>query len=84
MIIHDYAIRDAEGNIIQTPDNGGIKIKPEYIVIAEKRMNELLMLDVDVPDTVFKLSELEKLELTLEQFNLFLPFIEEDKKEDGE
>lgn len=76
-LIMEYAERDETG-APKTIDNGtGIQIQKEYIELVQTKCNELWNLDVDVPDVSFTLEELDKLELSIEEFDLLFPFITE-------
>lgn len=74
-IIMEYAEKDEDGN--PTQENGNVKIVPEKITDCNNEIGELLALEIELPDIVFSLDELEKLDLSLEDFNKLLPFIDE-------
>lgn len=69
MLIENFGERDEAGNFIV--ENGGVKIKVDSQEECEKKVKELNEMQVQFPDTYFSLSELEPLELTLEDL-LFL------------
>lgn len=75
-MIAKYAARDEEGGYVPAGKDG-VQIKPEYIDTVQKLLTELLNLDVELPDVKFSLDDLESGELTLDEFNLLMPFIEE-------
>lgn len=76
-IIDIYAERDDEGKVIPADSGGGVKIKQDSIAVCQSEIDELTTLEVILPDITFSLEELESLELTVDEFSLFLPFIEE-------
>lgn len=69
MLIEDYGEKDETGNFVI--ENGGIKIKSDLQKDCEKKVKELNEMQIQFPDMYFSLSELEPLELTLEDL-LFL------------
>ena len=76
-IISEYGQKDENGNFIYTDDKKGIKIDQDKISEVEQKLQELLSIEVELPNVTFKLFELEKVELSVQEFNNFLPFIEE-------
>ena len=77
LILGNCADRGEDGNYIPTNDNIGVKIlddkKQEFI----GRMNELLLLEVELPDITFDIEEFGNVELTMESFNLITPFLKD-------
>ncbi len=76
-IIDRYSEKDAGGHPIPLDYGSGVKIQQEYLVEAQEKLNELLRLEVDVPDITFTLQELEPVQLSLDEFNQLLPFIQD-------
>ena len=76
-IVQQYGEKEEDGSFKRTPD-GGIQVKEGQIELAQKDINNLLALEVDVPDIDFTVDELDGLELSIEEFNSMLPFIKED------
>lgn len=76
-IVNRYAERDEDGNPISTKDGTGVQIARESVSIAQKELNELLSIEVEIPDITFTIEELDSSELTVEDFNYLLPFVEE-------
>lgn len=76
-IISTYGKKDENGNYVLTEDKNGVQIAPENISEVEKKLQELWDIEVELPDVKFTLSELEKVELSVQEFNNFLPFIED-------
>lgn len=75
-IIERYGERDESGSLIPS-EYGGVKIKSEDMPTAQKEINNLDTLEVDAPDIKFTVDELDGLQLSIEDFNRILPFIEE-------
>lgn len=73
ILVEDYGEKDENGNLVV--ENGGIKIKAESQEECEKKVKELNEMQVQFPDTYFSLSELEPLELTLEELFFLDQFI---------
>ena len=76
-VISTYGKKDENGNYILTEDKNGVQIDPDNIAEVESKLKELWNIEVELPDVKFKLSELEKVELTIQEFNNLLPFIED-------
>lgn len=66
--------RDEEGNIITTPE-GAVKFKIEKEPELQQKLKEIDNTEIQVPDVYFSLDELEGLELTLEELQIFMAFI---------
>lgn len=76
-IIQQYGEKAEDGSFKKTADGNGIKIRQEVFEVAQKEINNLDFLDVDVPDISFTLEELDGLQLSIEDFQYMLPFIED-------
>lgn len=76
-IIEQYALRDENGDKVTTNEGNSIQIAPEYIDSTSQKINELLSLDVELPDLLFSLDELDSLGLTMEEVNAFFPLIQD-------
>lgn len=75
-IIVEYAERDSEGKPIVLPSKDGYQLRKDKIEEAQQKMTQLMDIDVAIPeDLTFELSEIEPLDLTVEEFRLFLPLI---------
>ena len=74
-IVSNYGEKDENGELIPTNDGLGVKIKKECIADCQKEINELNLLEVNLPDIAFTIEELEPLDLSFEDFEKFLPFI---------
>ena len=77
-LLQDHAEKDAEGEYIYTNDNIGVKIKKESQQEFVEKVNELLTLDVELPDITFSIEEFGNIELTMESFNIITPFLTEE------
>lgn len=76
-IIQQYGKKDENGNFIRTENGDGIQVDNANIKEVESKLNELWKIEVELPDITFTLNELEKINLSVEEFNNFLPFIED-------
>lgn len=76
-IIEQYALRDENGDKVTTNEGNSIQIAPDYIELTSQKINELLSLDVELPDLMFSLDELDSLGLTMEEVNAFFPLIQD-------
>ena len=74
-IIKEYGELDESGNLIPTEDGNGIKVKPGTEQECIMKINELQILDVDMPDIKFDIDDFGNIELTMEVFNLITPFL---------
>ena len=76
-IIDTYAERDENGEMVPATDGAGVQIQKDRIPECQKELNELTGLEIEAPDILFTLDELEGFDLSIEQFDLLLPFIAE-------
>lgn len=76
-IIQQYGVLEEDGSLKKTLD-GGIQIKEGQVEIAQKEIDSLWNLEVEVLDITFDIDELDGLQLSIEEFNTMLPFIKED------
>lgn len=74
-IINQYAKKDENGNII-VAENEGIQIKDGAQDECFGRLTELDLLEVDLPDLKFSIDEFEKVNLSPEQLETLMPFLE--------
>lgn len=74
-ILKEYGELDENGNLIPTEDGNGIKVKPGTEQECVMKINELQMLDVDIPEIKFDIEDFGDIELTMEVFNLITPFL---------
>lgn len=73
-LLDNYAEKTEDGKFIMSED-GGFKIKKEYLNICTQKIIEINKRQVQLPDLYFSLDELKPLELTLEELELLEPFI---------
>lgn len=73
-LLEEYAERDEANKFIMNED-GGFKIKPEYLQDCAKKMIEINNHPVQFPDIYFSLDELEPLGLTLGELELLESFV---------
>lgn len=71
---YDFFELDENNNPIVSAD-GGYKIKSEQINECNKILNQLENMSIQIPDIYFSLDELQTLNLTMEELELFIPFI---------
>lgn len=76
-IIDQYSEKDEHGKPILSSEGIGVKIQKDLIKDCQVALNELLNFEVEIPDTTFTLEELDNLDLSVDEFNMFLPLIEE-------
>lgn len=74
LLLDNYAEKDEKGMFIML-DDGGVKIKEEYLEECSKKISELNSRQITIPDITFSLDELEPLELTLEELFILEPLI---------
>jgi hypothetical protein len=77
LILGDCAERCEKGNYISTNDSVGVKIFDDKQQEFVDRVNELLLLEVELPDVTFDIEEFGNIELTMESFNLITPFLKD-------
>lgn len=75
-IIQEYAQKDADGNYIYTEDKKSIKIIPGSEKECNLKLLELQNLEIHIEDIKFDISEFEELELSLNDINFLMPFIQ--------
>ena len=76
-IIKKYAQTDEDGNYVFTNDGSAIKIKDGQTQDCQDDINELDAIEVEMPNITLTLDELDSLNLTINQMELLLNFIEE-------
>lgn len=80
-LIIKYSIKDENGQPVPIEGGQGVKIQPDLLIEAQGKISELLQLEVDVPDITFTLQEFDNIHFSLDDFNQFLPFIQEQEKD---
>lgn len=76
-ILSSYAIKNEDGTYKMTDDGAAIQIQPNYVQDAQKAFNELLNLEIELPDLKIPLEELETIKLSVDELNQLIDFIEE-------
>lgn len=76
-IIQKHAILDENGQPVFTEENGGVKLIEGHETECYTEMQELQDLDVEIPDITFTLDEFANVELTLDEMNNFMSFIQD-------
>lgn len=76
-IIDDCAKRDERGQYCYTSDGAGVQIIEGKQAECNKRISELLELEIRVEGIVFSIEELEILDLSVMQLESLMPFITE-------
>jgi len=74
-IIQQFGKRGEDGNLLLTDDKTGVQIDTAQISAAQEKINELMSIEVNLPDITFTLDELQKVELTVEEFSTLMKFI---------
>jgi hypothetical protein len=76
--IEQYGKKDADGNYELTEDKKGILIQEDKYDECMKKINELNSLEINLSYTpIFKINELELLELSMNDIEILMPFIED-------
>lgn len=73
-IINKYTERDENGQPVML-ENDGVQIKSEYILTAQNEINELLALDIDMPEVDIKIDEMNGIECNIEDLTPLIDFI---------
>ena len=74
-ILKEYGEFDKDGNLVPTEDGNGIKVRPGTEQECIIKINELQMLEVDMPEIKFDIEDFGDIELTIEVFSLITPFL---------
>jgi hypothetical protein len=75
-ILAEYGEKDSQGEFVQL-ENGNFKIKKECEEQAQKEITELRNTDIEDINIIFSLNELDCLEISPEELEPLLPFIED-------
>lgn len=76
-ILVEYGRKDEEGNFIPTTDGQGIMLIEDKTEEAYAKIAELRGLEVVLPDYTFSSDDFGKIELTLEEISVIMPFIKD-------
>lgn len=75
-LTNEYAEKDADGNYI-TLDNGNLKCDPAKIPEYNQKAQEILSTEIDLDITPLSLSQMENLEMSMNEITLIESFITE-------
>lgn len=75
-ILGEYAEKDAQGNIARD-EEGNFKVPPEKIMECNMKLNDLLLFEFELEAKPINISELENLELEMEEIQGLTSFITE-------
>jgi hypothetical protein len=76
-ILIDCGKKDDSGNFIPSDDGQGIMLIDEKANEAYEKIAELRNLEVALPDYIFSVEDFAKVELTLEEMAVIMPFIKD-------
>lgn len=76
-ILMDCGKKDDNGNLIPSDDGQGIMLIGEKANEAYEKIAELRNLEVTLPDYTFSVEDFAKVELTLEEMAVIMPFIKD-------
>jgi hypothetical protein len=76
-ILIDCGKKDNSGNFIPSDDGQGIMLIDEKANEAYEKIAELRNLEVTLPDYTFSVESFAKVELTLEEMAVIMPFIKD-------
>ena len=77
-IILEYGARDENGQLIQTENGDGIKIKEDKIQECQEKLNELSTLEIEINESPISIEALENLELSLDEIGALSSFLSEE------
>ena len=77
-IIQEYGARDENGQLIQTENGDGIKIKDDKIQECQEKLNELSTLEIEINESPISIEALENLELSLDEIGALSSFLSEE------
>ena len=75
-LLDTYGKKDENGNFIPTFDNQGIQLVAETSDECYAKIEELRSLEIELPDIYFTLEEFEAIQMTPEEVNIIMPFIQ--------
>jgi hypothetical protein len=80
-LINTYGERDEQNQLIILEGGKSVKIDENRLQECQNKVNELYLLEVELPDITFKLNDFEGCGLTLEDINVISLFVEDDNNE---
>lgn len=75
-LLDEYAIKDENGNF-EVDEHGNYKIVPDKISECNEKINALLNFEFEIEASKLEISDLESLELSVEELSAIYPFIQE-------
>lgn len=75
-IIEEFSEKDEQGNIARD-EKGNFKVVPDKISECNNKLNELLLFEIEIDAKPLNISEIENLELPMEEIQGIFPFITE-------
>lgn len=83
-IITKYGVKDENGELVV--EEGNVKFENSVFSDVQKELNELSEIEVDIPDRMITLEEIENnnIELTIKQLALLQNFFHKEEKEEIE
>jgi hypothetical protein len=76
-LLMEYGKKDSNGNLIPTQDKQGIILLEEKKEEAYAQLNELQLLEAELPEVWFSVDEFDGIELSPEEMIAIMPFIKE-------
>jgi len=77
-IIEEYGQKDDDGNLVLTEDKNSVKILPDKDKEAQKKIQDLMNLDVEIETAIeFNIEDFGNIELSLDSLLPMMPFIKE-------
>lgn len=75
-LLDKYGKKGEDGNFVPTYDNQGIQLVSETADECYEKIEELRNLEIELPDIYFSLEEFEAIQMTPEEVNIIMPFIQ--------
>lgn len=75
-IVQEYGKKDERGNLV-TVESGVFEIQEGKLSECNAKIEELAALEIQPIDIKFSFDELETLELSIQEINCLMPFLEE-------
>ena len=76
-ILSECCQKDENGNFIPTNDGQGYKLLEGKEIECNKQLEELYLLEVELPDITFNIEEFDGVELSIKEMEGIMPFIAE-------
>lgn len=75
-ILNEYAEKDESGNIVRD-EAGNFKVIPDKIAECNEKFNELLAFEFEIDAAPINISEIESLELSMDEIQGIISFVTE-------